>query len=51
VTVPVAPAGNTLAVRVTGWPARDGLADELNVVEVETMFGLIVTLAVPELWA
>jgi hypothetical protein len=34
VTVPVAVAGETVAVNVTGWPKTDGLADEASVVVV-----------------
>src|ERR1051326_1458248 len=30
-TVPVAPEGDTVAVKVTGWPYPDGFADDANV--------------------
>jgi hypothetical protein len=33
-TLPVADAGDTVAVNVTLWPAFDGFADELSVVVV-----------------
>jgi hypothetical protein len=35
VTVPVAAAGATVAVKVTDWPKTDGLTEEVTVVVVE----------------
>ena len=32
--VPVAPLGETTAVKVTGWPTVDGLSEEASVVVV-----------------
>jgi hypothetical protein len=34
VTVPVAPVGLTVAVKITAWPTDDGLGEKLNVVVV-----------------
>ena len=44
VTVPVAVFGETVAVKVTGWPNTEGLADEETVVVV---FARKVTVSVP----
>jgi hypothetical protein len=35
--LPVAVAGDTVAVKEIGWPKTDGFADETNVVVVESV--------------
>jgi hypothetical protein len=42
-TVPVAPAGLTVAVKVTPWPKVEGLADEATVVVLAAWFTCWVT--------
>ena len=40
-TVPFAAAGDTAALKITGWPEFDGLADDVRFVEVEALFTVI----------